>query len=157
MTREEWRDSINTIGEFIDFCSDEGIWEDVVAELFDEDGYDDAVQEDISEYYYGWRDLRDSLNNLPTGYDWYRRDGMFDYIGIDNDDVDYYLDDLERYLDDIGWFTDEDHEDDDTGHAANTPATAEVHMPWDFETETTEPELEQLNVDGICELVTLAS
>ena len=157
MTREAWRDSINTIGDFIDFCNDEGIWEDVVADFLEEDSYDDAVQEDINEYYYGWHDLRDSLNNLPTGYDWYRRDGMFDYVGLDDSDLDYYLDDLERYLDEIGWFTDEDHEDDDTGHTANTHASAEVHMPWDFETETTEPELEQLNVDGICELVTLAS
>ena len=70
MTRSEFLDNITEWYELKDFCNDFDC--DVCEDIYDDDDYDDCVEEDIRDAIadYGWRDIRDFLGNLPGGYDY---------------------------------------------------------------------------------------
>lgn len=112
MTLNEWWDTINDFNDLISWCRDNEMFEEEVENIIDDDSYDDYVNEDISNYYYGWRDLRDALDGLPCGYDWYRVDGMFDYVGLDDSDFEDIKQDICDRLEDRGYFVEDDDEVD---------------------------------------------
>ena len=102
MTRNEFIDNITEWYELKDFCSDFDC--DVCEDIYDDDDYDDSVEEDIRDAIadYGWRDIRDFLGNLPSGYYYYRRNSAFDYDGLDDDDFEDYKEDVLEWGDDSG-------------------------------------------------------
>ena len=102
MTRNEFIDNITEWYELKDFCSDFDC--DVCEDIYDDDDYDDIVEEDIRDAIadYGWRDIRDFLGNLPSGYYYYRRNSAFDYDGLDDDDFEDYKEDVLEWGDDYG-------------------------------------------------------
>lgn len=112
MTRREFLESVNDFYDLITFCNDNGC--DICEDLYDDDEYDEAIENDIRDTVgdYSWRDFRDYLSDLPTGYDWYRRDGEFDYVGVDHD-FDEYKADVLRWADDEGDIWDEDDEEEE--------------------------------------------
>lgn len=63
MTRNDFLNDVTEWWELLDFCSDEGcnICEDIIDS--------DQLDEDTN---YSWRDIRDSLSEIPTGYGYYR-------------------------------------------------------------------------------------
>lgn len=116
MTREEYED-ISTYGELFDLADEIGnetILEDVMSS--------DQYNEDIDEYYLGdwannnsWRQLRDILNDLPEGYDWYYRDDYGEFYGTnDGDEHFYYLkDEFFNFMIDNDLFDDDESEEAD--------------------------------------------
>ena len=111
MTRNEFIDNITEWYELKDFCSDFDC--DVCEDIYDDDDYDDIVEEDIRDAIadYGWRDIRDFLGNLPSGYYYYRRNSAFDYDGLDDDDFEDYKEDVLEWGDDYGAWDDEEEEE----------------------------------------------
>ena len=108
MTRSEFLDNITEWYELKDFCNDFDC--DVCEDIYDDDDYDDYVEEDIRDAIadYGWRDIRDFLGNLPSGYDYYRRNSTLDYDGLGDDDFEDYKEDVLEWGDDYGVWEDEE-------------------------------------------------
>lgn len=111
MTRSEFLDNITEWYELKDFCNDFDC--DVCEDIYDDDDYDDCVEEDIRDAIanYGWRDIRDFLWNLPGGYDYYRRNSTLDYDGLGDDDFEDYKEDVLEWGDDCGVWEDEEEEE----------------------------------------------
>ena len=111
MTRSEFLDNITEWYELKDFCNDFDC--DVCEDIYDDDDYDDYVEEDIRDAIadYGWRDIRDFLGNLPSGYDYYRRNSTLDYDGLGDDDFEDYKEDVLEWGDDYGVWEDEEEEE----------------------------------------------
>lgn len=112
MTREEFLDEVTTWGALLSFCDEYGcgICEDII----DDDYRDDEIDNDIVEAIRDdrWYELKEYLNNIPTGYDYYLRNGMFSYEGMDDSDFDGYRNDVLEWADNEGVW-DEDEEDYD--------------------------------------------
>lgn len=94
MTRDEFLDNIEYFSELIDFCQEYGC--DYLDDVYDDDSRDEEINYCVSEYGndYSWYDLRDLLHDIPTGYDYYRQNGSFDWDGLDDDDFQSYKDDV---------------------------------------------------------------
>ena len=111
MTRNDFLNNVTEWWELLDFCSDEGCY--ICEDIIDSDQLDEYVEEDIRDTNYSWRDIRDSLSEIPTGYGYYRMNGSFDYDGMDENDFDSYKDDVLEWGDNNGVWEDEPDEDDD--------------------------------------------
>ena len=113
MTRAEFLNNITVWEELKDFCRD---WEcEYCDDIFDEYDRDREINEDIDEYCgdYGWDELRDFLNGIPTGYDYYRRNSAFDWDGADDDMFESYKYDVCEWADNGGVWDDNSEEEDD--------------------------------------------
>lgn len=137
MTRSEFLDNITEWYELKDFCNDFDC--DVCEDIYDDDDYDDCVEEDIRDAIadYGWRDIRDFLGNLPGGYDYYRRNSTLDYDGLGDDDFEDYKEDVLEWGDDCGVWEDEEEEecaedDDILGSQEEEPDEEESVEEEDF-------------------------
>lgn len=110
MTRNEFIDNITEWYELKDFCNDFDC--DVCEDIYDDDDYDDCVEEDVRDAVgeCSWREIRDSLCDLPSGYDYYRRNGNLDYDGMDNDDFEDYKEQALEWGDDYGVWEDEEED-----------------------------------------------
>ncbi len=113
MTRQEFIENITTWSELLDFCydNDSNVCEDIISY----DTMDEEIESDLQEEVgnRSWRDIRDLLSDINTNYDYYRRDGMFDYCPMDDDsDFDEYKDVVLDWMDDNGYW---DDEEDDEG------------------------------------------
>ena len=113
MTRQEFIDDVTCWGELIDFCNDEGC--DYLDNIYDEDARDDYINEYQLEDWVRnntWSNLYSLLDDIPSGYDYYRIDEYGDWEGLDDYDFGDYKDDVLRWADDIGIFDEEDEEED---------------------------------------------
>lgn len=114
MTRAEFMDNINSWDELKEFCSD---WEcDYCDDIYDEYDRDNEIGEDIGEYCseYSWYELRDQLNNIPSGYDYYRRNSAFDWDGADEEMFENYKMDVRDWADNNdAWDDENENEDED--------------------------------------------
>lgn len=112
MTRQEFIDDVTTFGDLMDIASDVGIdfLDDIVYDDERDEEIDEAIRDRLDHEY--WGEIRDWLNNIETGFEWYRRDGD-EYVGLCDEDFEAYKDDVERYLLDIEWFDAEEDEDDE--------------------------------------------
>ena len=88
MTRSYFLDYVTDWYELIDLCRDYDC--DICEDIIDDDQLDDYVLEDINNSERSWRDIRDFLSDIPTGYEYYRCDGTFDYVGLDESDFEDY-------------------------------------------------------------------
>lgn len=141
MTRAEFLDNINDFYDLAQFCSDEGL--SIMEDVYSDDARDEYIDDDLTEIArnYTWREMRDYLQNIPTGSDWWVRDDWGDWCSIDNDFAQWKNDVLEE-ADDIArsngwdnWFDtdDEDEEyDEDEQYAIYDE---EEHEPDDDEEE----------------------
>lgn len=113
MTRAEFLNDVTTWYELIDFCCNEDC--DVCEDILDEDQRDDQIENDLREAVRNnrWEEIRDWLYDIPTGYDYYRCDGMFDYEGVDNRDFEDYKENVLDWMDDGGYWDEEEEDDDD--------------------------------------------
>lgn len=108
MTRQEFVDEITMWEELIDFCRDHNCH--YCDDIFNDDEMDDCIHDNIvdaarTEY---WRDLRDKLYDIPTGYDYYYHgDGIFDWSGLDDADFMSYKDDVLEWGDIAGIWDEE--------------------------------------------------
>lgn len=115
MTLQEFDDDITLFYELKDFCSENEC--SYLDEYFDD--LDDEVNSDLYEWVRyndsDWEDVRNALNDIGTGYDFYRRDGSFDYMGCDDEDFDTLKADVREWAIENGKFDDDEDEDEDDG------------------------------------------
>ena len=111
MTRREFIENVNDWYDLKDFCADNDC--DILDDVYDEDGMDSEIEYYIGEYRgdYTWRELRDMLGNIPTGYEFYREEGAFDWVGLDDSDFRDYKENVLDWMDD-GEYWEEDEDDD---------------------------------------------
>lgn len=113
MTRHEFLDDVCDFSELRDFCygNDCGICDDI----YDDESKDDYINEhlwDMADDADGWQSLYRTLNDIPTGYDYYRLDDYGDFNGLDDDDFEDYKNDVLEWMDDNECW-DEDEDDDE--------------------------------------------
>ena len=53
MTLNEWWNTIDDFNDLISWCRDNEMFEEEVENIIGDDSYDEYVNEDISNYYYG--------------------------------------------------------------------------------------------------------
>lgn len=119
MTRSEFIDSVEYFSELQEFCSDEGI--NVLDDYFDESDLDYNVESDICDCDYGWRCIRDLLNDIETGCDFYRRLGWLCYEGCGSYEFEQLKNEVLEIMDGRGeWDPEDDDEGDDTDDCENS-------------------------------------
>lgn len=112
MTRSYFLDCVTEWGELIELCREYDC--DICEDIIDDDGLNEYVDSDISNTDYGWRSIRDLLADIPTGYDYYRCDGSFDYVGLDDSDFEDYKSRVLDWMDeDDLWESEEDDDEDE--------------------------------------------
>lgn len=115
MTRQEFLDNCNDWWELLEVCRDYDL--NACEYVYDDDDLEEYVDEWVRDNCtdYGWRDIRDKLYDIPTGYDFYYIDseyGLSEINGLDGYDFTNYKDAvLEEMDDDDLWDEDEDEEE----------------------------------------------
>lgn len=136
MTRNEFLNNVTTWGELIDFCNDEGC--DYCDDIYSEESRDETINDYLVDWARNesWQDLFSRLDNIETGYDYYKEDDYGDWVGLSDDDFDDYKDDVLRWMDDNGYwdeedeyledeeFTDDEEVSDSDGDDSDTPEEA---------------------------------
>lgn len=114
MTRQEFLDDVYDFRELMDFCYDNdcGICDDI----YDDESKDEYINEhlsDMADNADDWQSLYRTLDDIPTGYDYYRLDDYDDFNGLGDDDFDDYKNDVLEWMDDNEyWDEDEDDEEE---------------------------------------------
>lgn len=115
MLRSEFIDEVTDIYDLMRFCWDNGYddWPDRW-DVYSDEARNDCISNEIidlarNEY---WGDVRDYLDGLDSGWDYWRLvDG--EWYCVDDSEFDYLKEHLLETLDDDGFFdTDDDEEDD---------------------------------------------
>lgn len=95
MTTQEFYEQVTDVADVINFCNDNSLY-DVIEDIYDNDAKDDYYNEclsDMARSADSWRDLYRQLDDIPDGYDWYRRDEYGEFEGMDGGDVDSLIED----------------------------------------------------------------
>lgn len=113
MTRSEFLDDVNSWSELISFCDEYGC--DYCSDIYDEEQRDDVLNGRMYERARqdSWRDVYEWLDEIETGYDYYREDDYGDFVGLDDSEFDSYKDDVLSWMDINGYWDDEELEDED--------------------------------------------
>ena len=112
MTRSYFLDYVTDWYELIDLCGEYDC--DICEDIIDDDQLDEYVMDGISNSNQSWRGIRDFLSDIPTGYDYYRYDGTFDYVGLDDSDFEDYKSRVLDWMDeDSLWDEEEEDENED--------------------------------------------
>lgn len=110
MTRSYFLECVNSWDELVEMCRDYEC--NVCEDIIDSETMDDYVEEDVRESDCSWRELRDNLDDITTGYDYYRCDGTFDYVPMnDGSDFDEYKEEVLYWMDDNGMWDEEEEEE----------------------------------------------
>lgn len=111
MKRQEFIDDVRSFYDLIQFCNEYG-YDGVCEDIFDDDERDELIEEDISDalQHCSWRAIRDNLNDIPTGHDWYRRDGLLEYSVLYGADFESHKEVVLRLGDEDGIWEDEENE-----------------------------------------------
>lgn len=113
MTRTEFLENIETFGELKDFCYDEDC--SLLEDVYDEEGMDSFVNECLMDWARNdtWQELYSRLDDIPTGYDWYRYE-YGDWEVLDGEDFEDYKNDVLEWGDENDiWDAEDDEYDDD--------------------------------------------
>lgn len=114
MTRDEFlRDSPYwNWPELLSFCSENSL--SACEDIIESDSLDEYICEDIRnalthDY---WYQIRDSLSDIIEGGEYYRCEGAFEYVCVD-EEVASYIDDALTEMDDMDRWDPEDGDDED--------------------------------------------
>lgn len=110
MTRQEFIDDVLDFQQLVDFASEFGYEFD---DAYSEESYDDVINDELTENDQGWQDVKDWLNSLPDGYDFYIRDRWGDWEGRSSDDIDDLKEEFLNWADDDGGVFDEEYEEEE--------------------------------------------
>lgn len=118
MRREDFVNEMTSWGEVTDFCVEAGL-DDLIDDIYSSYNMARSMDEDIPEYlqHNDWDELKDALNNIDEGYDYYRRYGFMEWTGLDDySDLDDFVQEVKEYIDDNCpdlWDSDEDVDEDE--------------------------------------------
>lgn len=137
MTRDEFIDNIEDFGDLKEFCYENEC--DYLDNIYHSDDLDQMVCEDIRDATRGlyWYQIRDELSVIPELDDdqYFRADGSFDYVALDDSDFDGY----KRRV--LNWADNNDvWEDDDDWLLQSSEEPFDRHEP---EEESWEPVSEE--------------
>lgn len=122
MTRQEFLTDVNDFWDLRNFCYDEDC--DILIDAYDYDSADEVIQEGLTDYIRNynddWRDIRDRLNYIDLGGDWFWCNGWDDWDCID-DDFDDYKEQVLDWADRNGVFDEEDAEDVESSEPEEEP------------------------------------
>lgn len=131
MTRSDFINDITRWWELIDFCLDVGC--EVCEDIVSNDDLDGNIEDDIenaANEELGWVEIRNRLNDIETGYDYYVNDGYMIYNGLDDEeDFDEYKNEVIDWMDSYGDWDEEDTEDDDFVDEENSYQEEEDNEP----------------------------
>lgn len=112
MTRTEFEEEVLTFSSLIEFDYDESLY--ILDDIISGDEMEEEINEYIRDFNGGWEDLRDRLNDIDTGYEYYRRDGYLEYTYMDDNDFDRYKQEVLDAADaNELWDSEEEGEDDE--------------------------------------------
>lgn len=113
MTRAEFFENVTSWWDLKDFCSDEQC--DICDDIYDEGGRDDYINECLIDWARNdsWTELLSRLEDIPTGYDYYRYDDYGEWEGLVDGDFDEIRDEVAEWMDDNGYWDDDEEEADD--------------------------------------------
>lgn len=111
MLRQEFIDNIVRWGDLTSFCYNEDC--SICDDIYDEDARDEYIDDHLVEYAHehDWTTLRNILDNIPTGYDWYILDDYNEWEGADDDLFDERKEMVLEWMDNGGYWEDEDEEE----------------------------------------------
>lgn len=111
MTIAEFEETIVSWYDLLPFCSESGCPE--CDDIIYGDDLASRVESDLVEdtRYYTWTDIRSMLNEIEDGHEFYRHDGSFDYVCVDDDFETYKRYVLEWCMDNE-YFDEEEEEDE---------------------------------------------
>ena len=122
MTRNEFLENVTSFYDLKDFCNDEDC--NLLEDVYDEEGRDDFINDCLMDWARddSWQDLYNRLDNIPTGYDWYRYDDYGDWCSLDDEDFEEYKNDVLEWADNNGvWDDDEEDTDEDGDNFEDEP------------------------------------
>ena len=151
MTRQEFLDSIESFSDLINFCNENDIYQAYTQNIYDNEDYDMEICRRISEYSNNdsWEEIRDWLDNLPCGCDYYEFDDDWcEWKGLEDEDLHERVHELAQELDEDGFFDDEVEEQE--ADAVNEELTPQ--------TENTKPVEEEndLDMDDFMSIIRIA-
>lgn len=126
MTRAEFYENVTTWRDLKNFCYDEQC--EICDDIYDEEGRDDYINDCLMDWARldSWSELLVRLEDIPTGYDYYRCDDYGEWEGLDDDDFDEIRDEVAEWMDENGYWGDDEEEADDEEDAPFTdPEDAE--------------------------------
>lgn len=114
MNRHEFIEEINSWEDLIQFCNS---YNDcyICDDVYDYDEKDDYIDNNFYELCREecWTTVRDYLNEIPTGSDYYKNNGSYlDWIELDSDDFEAYKQDALNWGDDNDIWDEEEADDD---------------------------------------------
>ena len=114
MTRQEFLDDVCDFDELREFCYDNDCT--ICDYIYDDDSKDDYINEhlsDMADDADDWQSLYRTLNDIPTGYDYYCLSDYGDFYGLDDADFEGYKDEVLEWMDNNEyWDEDEDDEEE---------------------------------------------
>ena len=136
MTRQEFINNITTWWQLISFCSDYDLC--ACDSVYDDDELDEYINEWLDEHSqdYGWRDLRDLLYDIPTGYEYYAIDseyGISEIEGLGNYEFSDYKDSALEEMDDGGWWDEDEDEEEPLVYSPPVDTTPVAEEPISFD------------------------
>lgn len=140
MTRQEFIDEVENIDQLLSVAAD---YDYEFDEVYTEDQYDDEINDQLRNDDGSWKDVRDWLNNLPDGSDFYVKDRWGEWEGRGYGEIDDLKEQFLNWADEVGEvFEEEDDEEYDE------------EFPDDSEPEAEEPEPEpDLTLDDILSIL----
>ena len=111
MTRDYFDEYVNDYGDLLDFCDEVGC--EYLSDVIREEDLDSHVCDDIRNAmrFDTWDTIRDELCNIQEGYDYYRRNGSFNYDSLSEYDFEDDKNAVLEWAEENGVFDDEDEED----------------------------------------------
>lgn len=110
MTRQDFIDNVEHWYELIEFCND--IECDICEAIVSGDNLEENIREDFNDFgsEYPWTDIRGWLNDIVDGYDYYVRNGSFEYEHLSDADFEVYKQEILDYMDRNGIWDDVDED-----------------------------------------------
>lgn len=113
MTRQEFIDDVTTWSDLLGFCDDYDC--SVCEDVYTEENKDDRLNDNLvgmARNANNWEELLVTLSDIPTGYDYYIRNGYDEFRQADDDDFDAYKDDVLEWMDDRAYWDEYDEEEE---------------------------------------------
>ena len=129
MTRQEFIDNVTCMSDLIEFCTDVDC--DLLCDVYDSEGRDDYINENLLCDWArecDWEEVRNILDDIPTGYDYYYYDG--DWHGINEWEFQDWKQQVFEWCDECDVFSDDEEEleDDNDGFPVDEEPEEQVEL-----------------------------